>query len=110
MSTKLEDVSGNEPEIVERDFYAAIHTAGLDSLIPPDSVRVLDAGLPGVNIGVNSLRHMITQLLKLELAKTSAPAGEETKKSNPLLEQVFEECHSTIIGYTPSRLLVKDAS
>ncbi len=110
MSKKLEDVSGNEPEMIEHDFYAAIHTAGLDTLIPPDSVRALDAGLPGVNIGVNSLQYMIAQFLKLELTKTSAPSSEATKKSNPLLEQAFEECHSTIVGYTPSRLLVKDAS
>lgn len=110
MNKELEDVSGNEPEVIERDFYAAIHTAGLDTLIPPDSVRELDAGLPGVNIGVNSLRHMIAQLLKLEHTKTSAPATEVTKKTNPLFEQAFEECHAAIIGYTPSRSLVKNAS
>ena len=110
MSKKVDEVTNDEQENVVRDFYEAIHKAGLDSLIPPDSVRVLDAGLPGVNIGVNSLQYMIAQLLKLELTKASAMAAEATKKSNPLLEQAFEECHSTIVGYTPSRLLVRDAS
>lgn len=108
MSKKVDEVTNDDQENVVRDFYEAIHKAGLDSLIPPDSVRVLDAGLPGVNIGVNSLQYMISQLLKLELTKTSASVAEAKKKSNPLLEQAFEECHAPIIGYTPSRLIAKD--
>jgi len=110
MSKKLEHVSENESEAVENEFYSAIHAAGLNSLIPPVEVRDLDAGLPSVTIGINSLRYIISQLLKLELMKTSAATPEVKKKSNSALEQAFEECHSPIIGYTPSPMLVKDAS